>query len=356
MKSPVLRGALIGAGDISEYHMRAWENISQVRILAVADPDLGRARQRAVQAGLPITCAHAYLSDLLQAEPNLDFLDITAPPEVRQDLVSQAAARGLHIICQKPFAPSLAEARQMMGVCQQAGVMLVVHENWRWRPWYRAIREMVAAGKIGRPFYARIFGHSDSWVAGRVKEGHRNLYGDKVVLYDYGVHHLDLMRFLFGEPTSLYARLGKSNPRMRGEGQAIVLLNYLHMTALVDISFSSYAPQGFPRRKAHPIEDFRLEGDAGTIQTLTNAEGQDVIRLTNDQGVSEQPAYSGDAEAAYLASFQAAQEHFIDCLLNCKTPETAAADNYESLALVMAAYHAGETGQVVQISDFKEAY
>ena len=79
------------------------------------------------------------------------------------------------------------------------------------------------------------------------------------------------------------------------------------------------------------------------------------IRLTNSAGVQEQPAHPGRTPAeAYLDSYVAAQGHFADCLLTGKIPETAAEDNFKTLAVVLAAYRSAELQQTIPLAGYSE--
>jgi predicted dehydrogenase len=354
MNDKYLKGALVGAGDVSRFHMLAWERIPMVRIVATADPELEHAQKRAAEFGIDVEHAYSSFSDLLGGEADLDFVDIAAPPEAHLELVTLAAAHGLHINCQKPFALSLEEAHQMIQVCNEAGVILNINENWRWRPWYRKLREMVQSGAIGRPVYARIFDHSSFLVPGVTHAHDRILTWPRLILFDWGVHHIDIYRTLFGEPHSVYARTHQLNTNLAGEDRALVTLNYPDLTALLDLSWSSFAPQGNVNRDHFPmVEDLRLEGDRGTIEFVRDAENGDRIRLTTADQVVEQPTWSGVPSEAYLNGFTMAQGHFIDCLHSGARPETAAQDNINTLAITLAAYESAQLDQVVQISDYK---
>jgi predicted dehydrogenase len=240
----------------------------------------------------------------------------------------------------------------MLEVSQQAGILLNINENWRWRVWYRTIRQMIQDGKIGQPVYFRIFSHSSRYILGN--PGSRFNW-KHVVLLEVGIHHMDILRFLFGEPTHLTARTMDVSHALSGEDRAIVLLdfpNQLH--ALVDLSWSSFAPAGYADRETHPIEDCRIEGDHGTIELVRDSLCGNFIRLTTAAGVSEQSAHPGRTPAeAYLDSYVAAQGNFIDCLLTGRPSETAAADNFETLAVVLAAYRSAELRQPVSIVEFK---
>jgi predicted dehydrogenase len=337
--------------------MRAWEEISQVEIIAIADPDLERASQRADEFNIDQAHVYTSLENLLGSERGLDFVDIAAPPDTHLELVELAAAHGLHVNCQKPFAPSLEQARQMIETCREAGVLLNINENWRWRPWYRTVHQMIHNGEIGHPAYARLFAHNSFWLPGTTNPGHRFLEWPRVILYDFGIHHIDIFRFLFGEVHSVFARMEGLNANLIGEDRVIVVLAFSELTGLIDLSWSSYAPRGYLHRHKGPLlEDLRIEGDLGTIEFIPSPEGSDLIRLTNGKGVQEQPAYYGPPFEHYLASYHAAQRHFIDCLISGALPETAAEDNIETLAITLAAYQSAERNQVVMLSDFKKVH
>ena len=348
------KGALVGAGNVSVNHLLAWQKIPQAKILAIADPDLVNAHDRGAEFGISDSRVYPSLEALLAHETELDFVDITAPPDSHLPLVETAAARGLHVLCQKPFAPSLKEARQMIAICEEAGVLLDINENWRWRPWYRQIRQILHSGKIGQPIYARIFGHNSSWLPDRIRPGNRFYTWPRVILYDFGLHYIDVLRFLFGQPQRVYARLAGLNKKLMGEDRAIVMLEYERLTAIVDLSWSSFSPWGHPNRTKNLVEDLRIEGERGTIELVPNPERGDLIRLTDVSGKGEKNLYDDNPFDLYIGSYVSAQSHFIRCLRDGKTPETVASDNINSLGVMLAAYQAAETGQVVDIARFME--
>lgn len=352
-----LRGALVGAGNVSSFHLQAWQRIPDVAIVAIADPDLEKAQTRAREFNIDTSRAYASLAALLGAELDLDFVDVTAPAEVHLELVKLAAEHSVHVNCQKPFAPNLAEARAMIEACQDARVLLNINENWRWRSWYRTIKQIVSEGKLGRPIYARFFSHDSGWLHDlvRVARNHRFLRWERVILYDWGIHHVDVLRFLFGEPGSVYARIGSFSPELKGDDRAIVVLAFGDLTGLLDLSWSSYGRWGHSDlRGGNMLEDVRIEGDAGTIALIPDPVRGDLIHLTTSEEEWTRPAYDGEPIQAYLHSYVAAQSHFIQCLRSGSTPETNALDNYETLAITLAAYYSAEHNQVVNISDYKE--
>ena len=93
--------------------------------------------------------AFSTLGELIE-KTKPDLLDIVTPPETHLALVREAAARGLPVICQKALAPTYAEAVELVEAAERAGIALVVHENFRWQPWYREARRFVQEGRFGK--------------------------------------------------------------------------------------------------------------------------------------------------------------------------------------------------------------
>src|SRR5688500_13044621 len=97
-----LRGAIVGCGMISEFHLRGWQRIPEVEIVALVDPVRDRAEQRRARFAPP---ARVYdsLDSLFASESSLDFVDILTPPWLHRAHCLRAAQAGVHIICQKPL-------------------------------------------------------------------------------------------------------------------------------------------------------------------------------------------------------------------------------------------------------------
>lgn len=348
----VLKGALVGAGKISSFHLRAWGRIRQAEIVAIADPDLESAKGRAEEFGIDLGRVYASLDLLLQAESDLNFVDIATTPEAHSALIPVAAGHGLHILCQKPFAPSLSEARAMIETCQRAGVTLAIHENWRWRSWYRAIKRMISEGKIGRPAYARFFSHWPSRLFGHMTTAAHPAHRRRPrMFFKWGIHLVDVSRFLFGEADCVYARMAFSDAGQNTDHRAVVTLAFGELIALIDINRETLAPWGVPDRTRHNVEDVRIEGDEGTIVLVQDPQKGDLIRLTTAEGELEQPAYDCEPIEAYQRSYVAAQSHFVECLLSGRRPETSGEDNLNTLAVTLAAYQSARHNVVVRMQD-----
>lgn len=353
-----LRGALLGCGSIAAYHLRAWAQIPGVQIVALANRTLSKAEALAGEFGVSMNHVYSDYRALLDAE-QLDFVDIATAPSVHREQVLAAAARAVHVLCQKPFALSLDEAREMIAACQSAGVRCVVNENWRWRSWYREVKAMLAAGTIGAPRYARFQFHVDMLLpsaAGDVplllKVQPYTAQLPRLIVLEWGIHLLDVLRFLFGEVRSVYARMGRVSPLVAGEDWAVVTLQFhCGVVGLVDISWVSATPVE-KRLTRGNLDPLVVEGDAGTIE-LNPYEG-DVLMITTAQGTERRPAHPGLAPAeAYQASYVAAQQHFVDCLRSGEAAESEASENLKTLAIAWAAGESADKDGVVFLDDDK---
>ena len=148
MADAPLRGVMIGAGPFAAYHIDAWNRLPDVRVTAICDVDPIRADDLAQRHG--ISARFTDWREMIDAQEP-DFVDIVTPPEVDAEQCRHAVARGAHIIFQRPPAQTAAEAAALIADLAEAPVRLMVHENWRWQPWYRVAHDLLAAGRIGEP-------------------------------------------------------------------------------------------------------------------------------------------------------------------------------------------------------------
>jgi predicted dehydrogenase len=123
-----LRVAVVGAGYFAQFHYDAWARIPEVRLAALIEPDTEKARATAARFQVPAT--HASLDELFEAGAP-DVLDIVTPPLTHRPLVETACTKVSALVCQKPLAPSLEEAVEIVALARAAGCPLIVHENFR---------------------------------------------------------------------------------------------------------------------------------------------------------------------------------------------------------------------------------
>lgn len=326
-----LRVVTLGAGYFARFHHDGWRRIDGVELAGVADAD-------------PATgAAHRDLAELLALGP--DIVDIATPPPSHAPAIRAAlAARPRAVICQKPFCTSPEEARAVTGAAEDAGVPLIVHENFRFQPWWRAIRGAVAGGAVGR---VQTVAHRFRTGDGRGADAYlaRQPYFRRMprfLIHETGVHYLDLFSWLLGPPAGVYADLRRLNPAIAGEDAGHVILDWANgARALWDADRLAEPEPGPPRLT---FGTARVEGEAGTL--LLRPDGAVTLRAEGREETvlapRPWPGFAGD-------SVRACQAHVVAALRGEGALETPARDYLAVLQLVEAAYASAERGARVAL-------
>jgi len=339
------RGGMIGAGAWAANQLDAWQEVQGAQIVALCDRHPERVQPMAERFG--ISRIYPDFAEML-AHEGLDFVDICTRPYSHASLIRQAARRGLQILCQKPFCTSLQEAQDIVAECEQADVRLMVNENFRWQAWYRKTKELLQAGVIGKPYQAKIQERCRATLPRFVTAQAYMAEMPKLILYEMGVHYLDTLRFLFGEPESVTARLHHVSPLIQGEDVQIILLSYSGMTALIESSWASVPVPGwdipYDGREAL-IARLEIDGPLGTI--FLGPDG--VLHLYKD-GEHQAWAFPDTTEPESRA---AAQHHFIACLNSGAEFETSGRETLKTMALVWDCYRSAEEGKTLRINDIQ---
>jgi predicted dehydrogenase len=343
----------LGCGSISKYHLRAWSQINGVEIVALANRTIEKAQTRAREFGIPLEHVYCDHRELLERE-DLDFVDIATLPDAHRIQVEDAAASGVNVLCQKPMAPTLEDAHAMIEACERAGVLFSINENWRWRTWYRDLKRKIEQGAVGKPRYISFVRHANLTVPGTegelpslFKNQPYMMAMERLILYEWGIHLIDVLRYLFGEVSWIFGRMDRTSPICVGEDRALLTLDVGGVNCLVDISWGSIGVE----KKASQLEQVTLEGDRGSIELLPTEE--EILRISNYQGTQTRPAYNGTPDEAYQASYTATQAHFAECLRKCLDPETVARDNIETLRATLAAYESAAANKVIYLHEVK---
>lgn len=326
-----LRGASIGCGAISAFHLAAWQRIPEVEIVALADPDRARAEARRSEFA-PAATLHATLEAAVAAG-GLDFVDILTPPALHRAHCLAAARAGLHIICQKPLCDRLEDAAALVEDLHDYPKLFAVHENHPYRPWFLEILRAHREGFFGPLRYVRLEQHDPQAPPEPFKaEAERGL------LLEYGVHLADMLRALLGEPDAVRARLHRVNPRVRAESLAHIVWEYADASAVIDISWKA---GGVQQGSVLVIGD---EGEAWFEGRMTRGDSARFRLLRGHAVVKDERRCPTDdyAEAFYLL-----QRAFADSMLSGRPAPQAARDNLRTLALTFAGYDAARTGLAV---------
>ncbi|MGG1515616.1 Gfo/Idh/MocA family oxidoreductase [Paenibacillus oryzisoli] len=341
---------LIGAGYWSSRHLQAWQMIPNVMVTALCDPDLAKLSEKAHLYNIPEESLYLSAEEMVK-EAEIDIVDVVTGPESHVALVELAAKAGKHVLCQKPFARTLEEGARMVAFAKQAGVRLMVTENWRWLEPFRCIKEMLNSGVIGAIHTVR-YVHTDFYTP-RMEPTVKlpqPVFREmpRLLFYEMGAHWFDVWRFLFGMPKRVYAELSQVSPYIAGEDNGIVVLGHEGFHGYMDMSWATRQQLDRPLSDSVApvhLERLVIDGREGTLKLYTNGD----ISLINQHGSEERWIKHGttlDHEESHVRL----QTHFIECLNAGVDFDTSGADNMETLRLLFSVYESAEKHVAVYLA------
>jgi predicted dehydrogenase len=341
-----LRVAVAGAGYFCQFQLDGWTRIPGVELVGICNRDRAKAEALAVRFG--VARVFGELAPMLE-QTRPDLVDIVTPPLTHREYVGEAARRGLATICQKPFGRTHAEAQALVEAAQHAGIMLAVHENFRFMPHFREMKRLLDAGRLGAL-------HS---IAFRLRPGDgqgpeaylaRQGYFQKMprfLVFETAIHLVDTFRYLAGEVDAVTARLRRINPAIAGEDAGIIIFEFANgATGLFDGNRLNDHVAENPRRT---MGECWLEGAAG------------VLRLDGEARLWWKPHQQPETEHRYDrgrddtfggGACDALQAHVARHLREGAPLENSGADYLANMRIMEAIYASHGQGRRIEIASF----
>ena len=298
------RWGVVGYGWVARDHMAPGIAAASGTVAAVCDPDPA-ARALAQARGAR---AHADLAGLLSE--TLDAVYVATPNHLHREAVEACAAASVPVLCEKPLAATLADAEAAVAACARSGVLLGSAFDQRRHAAHRAIRDLLAAGRIGtvtavRIVYACWLGRD--WSAGEGCNGAnwridpRQAGGGAVM--DLAPHGIDLVDALLGEPLVELAGLLQRRVQEYAVDDGGVLIGRTESGVLVSIHNSYNTPEGLPRRR---LEVVGATGQVVALDTMGQTAGGSVTLVDGATG-AETPAPFDTAASPFAEQARAFQ-------------------------------------------------
>lgn len=347
VRSRGLRIGAIGAGMImAECHLAAYKQAG-FPVAAIASRTKSRAEGVAQRWGIPKV--HD-TPEALIADPDIEILDIAYPPDLQPALI-RAALREPHIkgiLAQKPLTLSLADAIALRDEAAAAGKVLSVNQNMRYDQSMRVLKQILERGDLGEVVFAQIDMHAiPHW------QDFLKAY-DRLTLANMSVHHLDVLRFLFGNPTEITTQ-SRKDPRTtfeHSDGITVSTLRFPSGVLAVSLEDVWSGPRGEGYQDDQHIT-WRVDGTEGVAKgsigwptgaasTLTYASR----KTTGGAWVS--PAWD---TMWFPHAFVGVMEQLQHAITTGTPPALSVADNVQTVALIEAGYRSMAERRTVKLSE-----
>ncbi|WP_078378789.1 Gfo/Idh/MocA family protein [Sutcliffiella halmapala] len=326
---------VIGAGTMGSVHADAYQKLENVNLVGIVDADFARASTLAEKAGTK--AFHSY-EEAVAGLDVIDAVSICLPTPLHKEFLIKAADDGKHVICEKPLARTLTDAREMISYCQEKRVKLFVGHVVRFFPEYVKAKKLVDADKIGSPAVVRTSrggafpNASNDWYADFQTSGG--------LVLDLIIHDFDYLRWCFGDVERVYAKSSKGRVTEKTEYALVTLRFKSGVIAHVE---GTWAHQSFATKFEFAGKEGIIEYDSAKISPVVSSRKQS--GGAGGVAVPESPL----KESPYLTELK----HFIYCIQTDEKPIVSAEDAYKAMEISMAALESIETGKPVVLNDKK---
>ncbi len=336
----MLHVAVLGTGVMGSQHVRVLSQLPDVKVIAVCDTDKDLAKKVANQFSIPKQ--YTDFRQLLRNE-RPDAVTIALPTQFHKAAVLASIAEGCHVLVEKPIAPSVSEAHEMMRAAKKKGIILTVGHIERFNPVVQELKKRLDAHELG-----------DVYLINTVRIGPfpKRLFGQvEGVLIDLACHDVDIIEHLTGAIKEVTAQLIVSG-KQEIYAKALFKMNKA-------IQGSSEFSWVSPRR----IRKIEVYGTAGMFsgdyqnQTLTFYENGDVKPIDPLKNYYEQILLKGYVKEGKILACPIKEEeplklelaHFVDCIKNNKQPAVSPEQATQALHVALQILKAGTTGMTVKI-------
>ncbi len=337
------RVVCVGAGYFAKFQIEAWKRIPEVTLVAICDQDIVKAKQLANK--YKVKEVYSSIEEVYK-KVSFDIIDIITPPDTHISLCKQAASNGKHIICQKPLAPNLKEANELVSMMNKSKSRFMVHENFRFQPWYRKIKSLLNQEVIGNEIYS--INHRMRMGDGWPQDAYlaRQPYFremPRLLIHETGIHFIDVFRFLLGEIDSVYAKLRKLNKYIKGEDSGVIFFEFRNgCQGIFNANRYNESRDENPR---YTFGEMLIEGSNGSLRL--ESDGTIYIQKLGEKEVEVKYHHENINFAGDCVFFT--QKHFINCLQSNKDFETNANDYLNNLLVQEAIYKSNQDKKEIKI-------
>ncbi len=328
-----IRLVCTGLGGMGRHDWKGAAGVPDFEIVGGADLSEEARSMFHQETGAPVFPGFDEALEAVEADAAL----ISVPDAFHAPFSIKALERGMDVICEKPMAETLEDARRMHQTAEKNGRMLMIHHQLRWAPAFHYLHTAVTRGDIGtvRHIDFDMFVRSDVCMKGYRAEL------KQLMLQDLGIHHFDLIRYITGQDVlSVYVRSWPANEDHVNIKATTNVAGILEMTGPVTASYRS------------SMRDMLDKTGYGCRATVTGSKG--VLRMTKD-GIQYQThtAHEKEKPPQTIVPERTAEHNcwqaFADAMKTRTPTLTSSGNNLKSIEVLFAAIKSAETGKIVEL-------
>ncbi|MEM7193983.1 MAG: Gfo/Idh/MocA family oxidoreductase [Pseudomonadota bacterium] len=337
-----LKIATVGCGYFSRFHHEAWQRLAiskKLDLTGVCDIEPARAERFCQRYGF--SRSFSDLEKMIEvSEP--DLIDLIVPPSEHLRSVELCALAGIDVICQKPFAQTYLEAQSAAALVKKHNIRLVVHENFRFQPWYRQLKQLLIENHLGEIYQCR-FALRPGDGQGEAAYMDRQPYFQQMpefLIRETGIHFIDVFRYLFGPVDQVWADLQQLNPAIAGEDSGLFILR--HQNNVRSVFDGNRLADHVATNRRLTMGELLLEGSDGSI--ALDGDGRLWHRRHGKNQSSEfdynwtESGFGGDCVYSL-------QQHVIEHFLTGSPLENEISSYLSNLSCQDAVYRSNQSGQ-----------
>jgi predicted dehydrogenase len=332
-----MKVGIVGVGFMGMTHAQAWSE-TEAQIGGIIAETESEAQALAARYGAIV---YPNLEAML---PNVDVVDICTPTHTHYEMVIVAASQGKDIICEKPLARAVEQAKEMINTCRKYGVQLFVAHVVRFFPEYKLAKDAIDEGQIGRPGVLRLSRGSfrpkkpvGNWFLDEGKSGG--------ILMDLMIHDFDYARWIAGEVKTIFAKKVSSGNPDAPIDYGLAILKHEN-GAISHISGAwAYPPPTF---RTH----IEIAGDAGLIEFDSDATAPITSLLQSRESDSQDVGLPSSplSESPYTTQIK----EFYAALQGHKSARVSAADGLAAVQIAEGALDSARLGKAIELENLAE--
>lgn len=357
--SQLFRVGIVGCGNIADNHFQSYSSVPGVEVAGVCDIELDRARTFAAERN--IARSFGSVRELLAL--GIDAISVCTPHPTHEAVVTEAAAAGVHILCEKPVATDVASAERMVLAAEQHHVTFGVVFQRRFWPGAQALRAAIDDGRLGQPMLGHCqvllqrgtdYYNTAAWRGTWAADGGG-------VLMTQAIHYIDLLQWFMGDPVEVSAKAGTFvlGDTIEVEDTAAALITFAS-GAVATLSATVAASPNLGTRIV-------VTGSTGaTVNVTEYPEGSDAVNDLWAVPGEEQAGsvfadgLTGDVPVAevnnrLLPLHRLQVADFVEAVRTGRPPSVSGREAMKSLQIVTAVYESARTGQPVRIGAASDA-